>query len=63
VATEFGSRALHCHASADPELDATIPVRKIGRGVSAHISNMLRKTGTANRIELTQLVRRLSATR
>jgi DNA-binding NarL/FixJ family response regulator len=28
--------------------------------VSAHISNMLRKTGTANRIELAQLARRLT---
>jgi DNA-binding NarL/FixJ family response regulator len=27
---------------------------------SVHISNTLRKTGTANRIELAQLVRRLS---
>ena len=28
--------------------------------VSVHISNMLRKTGTSNRVELAQLARRLS---
>ena len=27
--------------------------------VSVHVSNMLRKTGTANRVELTQLAHRL----
>jgi DNA-binding CsgD family transcriptional regulator len=30
--------------------------------VSVHISNMLRKTGTANRVELAQLARRITPT-
>ena len=29
--------------------------------VSVHVSNMLRKTGTANRVELAQLTRRLTS--